>query len=94
MHLKEGFRWILVKNFEKIETALYGISVMKEALYRNYTVLVEGVISGELKEPETIREILHGISEFLGEERFRELERRLCRYVEENLPEISVWRLR
>ena len=82
------------KNFEKIETALYGISVMKEALYRNYTALVEGVISPQLKEPETIREILHGISEFLEEERFRELERRLCRYVEENFPEISVWRLR
>ena len=86
--------WIFSRNFEKIETARYGIAVMKEALYRNYSVLADGVISGEITDPETICEILHGISEFLGEERFRKLDRRLCEFVEEKYPEISVWRLR
>lgn len=81
------------KYFEKIETARYGISVMKQSLYRNYSVLVDGVLSGEISDQETIREILYGISELMGEERFVELDRKLCDYVRETYPEIKVWRL-
>lgn len=82
------------KNFEKIETARYGISVMKQSLYRNYSVLVDGVLSREISDQETIREILYGISELMGEERFVELDRKICGFVQEKYPEIEIGRLR
>lgn len=81
------------KNFEKIETAGYVISVMKQSLYKNYSVLVDGVISGEIKDAETIRKIVCDISDYLEEERFRELGKSLCEYVQEKYPEIEIWRL-
>lgn len=81
------------KNYEKIETAKYAISVMRDALYWNYSILSEGVIAGEITDVEQIRSLVYEISEFMGEERFVELEKRLENWIRENRPEIDLWRL-
>ena len=80
------------ENFEKIETALYTISVMKNALFRNYSELVDGVLAGEISDEETIREIVYGILELMGEERFADLDQKLQGYLKEKYSEILRWR--
>lgn len=57
------------------------INDLRNRAYRQYSALVQQVLSDQISDKESIEKILDGLLDFCDEERFIDIYRQLCRYI-------------
>ena len=57
------------------------INDLRNRAYRQYSALVQQVLSDQISDKESIEKILDGQLDFCDEERFIDIYRQLCRYI-------------
>jgi len=65
-----------------------GIKAINEMGLKVYSVLVDDVISGQIKEEEKIERVMDGLISFGDIPEFVELYRKLCRYLYPRYPQL------
>lgn len=74
--------------FEKIEIANYGIERLKNAVFKQYAILVDAAVSNHLTDQSKIEKIMDGLLDYGDEERFCDLYGKLCRHVYYTYPQM------
>ena len=57
------------------------INDLRNRAYRQYSALVQQVLSDQISDKESIEKILDGLLDFCDEERFIDIYRQLCRHI-------------
>lgn len=65
-----------------------GINKLRDAAYRQYSVLVDQVLADQITEEHKLEQIMDGLCDFCDEERFIELYRSLCRHIYYQYPQL------
>lgn len=58
-----------------------GINKLRDAAYKQYSVLIDQVLANQITEERKLEQIMDGLCDFCDEERFIELYRSLCRHI-------------
>ena len=62
------------------------INDLRNRAYRQYSALVQQVLSDQISDKESIEKILDGLLDFCDEERFIDMYRQLCRHIYHSHP--------
>lgn len=65
-----------------------GINKLRDAAYKQYSVLVDQVLANKITEEHKLEQIMDGLCDFCDEERFIELYRSLCRHIYYQYPQL------
>lgn len=65
-----------------------GINKLRDAAYKQYSVIVDQVLADQITEKHKLEQIMDGLCDFCDEERFIELYRSLCRHIYYQYPQL------
>lgn len=65
-----------------------GINKLRDAAYKQYSVLIDQVLANQITEERKLEQIMDGLCDFCDEERFIELYRSLCRHIYYQYPQL------
>lgn len=65
-----------------------GINKLRDAAYKQYSVLIDQVLANQITEERKLEQIMDGLCDFCDEERFIELNRSLCRHIYYQYPQL------
>ena len=81
-----------MENYEsalnEIKEIVEGITSLTNAAYQHYSALVDAVLRDEITDAKQIERIMDGLVDFGDDNRFIDIDRKLCRHVYYNYPEL------
>lgn len=81
-----------MENYEsalnEIKEIVEGITSLTNAAYQHYSALVDAVLRDEITDAKQIERIMDGLVDFGDDNRFIDINRKLCRHVYYNYPEL------
>lgn len=73
---------------EEIKSIIENIQLLRDAAYNQFLVLTEDIVSDRITDIQKIEWIMDRVGDFLDEDRFIELYRKICKHIYFNYPEI------
>ena len=81
---REGSREL----FERLDTLMAEYEAVRQDIYNQYSLLVAAALDGKITGKENLENLLYGMSDFFGDERFILLGESLADYLYGVYPEI------
>lgn len=73
---------------EEIKRIIENIQLLRDAAYNQFLILTEDIVSDRITDIQKIEWIMDRVGDFLDEDRFIELYRKICKHIYFNYPEI------
>ena len=73
---------------EEIKRIIENIQLLRDAAYNQFLILTEDIVSDRITDIQKIEWIMDRVGDFLDEDRFIELYRKICKHISFNYPEI------
>ena len=74
--------------FEGLDTLMAEYEAIRQDIYNQYVLLLEAALDGKITGNENLQNLLYGMTDFFGDERFVLLGERLADYLYGVYPEI------
>lgn len=73
---------------EEIKSIIENIQLLRDSAYNQFLVLTEDIVSDRITDIQKIEWIMDRVGDFLDEDRFIDLYRKICKHIYFNYPEI------